>query len=375
MPKSKSRRKSDPQEQPGPSRSRRSSVNAVSNAAIMKRISELRPVLPRPPSDPLTSSGPVHIPSSGGHHTHPQRHHRSGQAPYELAYGMTHQHPLHHQSYVASPPHSNPIFSPADQTFAEPIQLIGMHPQQWNSSTDNVGFDNPNPSMCGCGDDCNCPGCLHHNRVTNIPPSSAYASCTNPGACGACLDCAIMSLPTSALLPTDDTALSIPSARYEPVAEWLRQVSSDFTESSSFQQNFFQQWNQSPNFPQNPVLMSPNFNYGSSSPVSVTSLVNGKTFSHDHRRSASNIDPRLLPRVGTMPGSDPNFIGDPLRSRSPSTSSQSSEGHNGGHAVGYRLDIRQHGMYINPRSGSHMNVGRGVSSSSSSVSSLPLFGS
>jgi len=250
-----------------------------------------------------------------------------------------------------------------------------------DSSTDNIGFDNPTPSMCGCGDDCNCPSCLHHNRVTSIPTSSAYASCTNPGACGACLDCTIMSLPTSALIPTDDTALSIPNARYEPVAEWLRQVSSDFTDPSSFQQNFFQQWNQSPTIPQNPVLMSPNFNYGSSSPVSVTSLVNVKTFSHDHRhRSLSNIDPLLLPRAGAMPGGDPNFVGvtDPSRSRSPSTSSQSSlqsEGHNGGHGLGYRLNIRQHGMYINPRSGSHMNVGRGVSSSSSSVSSLPLFGS
>jgi hypothetical protein len=45
---------------------------------------ELRPVLPRPPS------GPIHTSSSGNPHAHPQRHHCTAQAPYELAYAMAH---------------------------------------------------------------------------------------------------------------------------------------------------------------------------------------------------------------------------------------------------------------------------------------------
>lgn len=377
--KSRSRNKSD---QPGSSRSRGLSAHAVSDAAIMKRIAELRPVLPRPPSDPMPPGGPIHTPSSGSPHAHPQRHHRSAQAPYEVAYGMTHQHPLHHQSYMASPAPSNPTF---DQTFADQMQLMGMDSEQWKSNTENMTFDDvPFPSLCGCGDDCNCPGCLHHNRVTSIPSNSAYASCTNPGACGTCLDCTIMSLPASAL-PTDDTALSIPSAPYEPVAEWLRQVSSDFTDPNSFHQNFmpnnFQQWNQSSTVPLNSP-MSPNFNYGSSSPM--TSYPNGRPFSqescHGRQSSMSNFDPRLPARAGMMLGGDSRFLGvvAPPRSRSPSTSSQSShqgsEGH-GGLALGYGPNGRLHGMYVNSPGVPPASQSRRVPSSNGSASSLPHYGS
>jgi hypothetical protein len=375
----------------------------MSNAAIMKRIAELRPVLPRPAHD-MASSGPVHVPSSGNIH-YPQRHHRTGQAPYELAYGMTHQHPLHHQSYVASH-HSNPTYSSNDQSYVEQMQMMGMNGESWNTNSGTIRFDNPPfPSLCGCGDDCSCPGCLHHNRAMSIPPSSAYGSCTKPGACGTCLDCTIMSLPDSAL-PLDDTALSIPSAQNEPVAEWLRQISSsEFSDAPSIQQNFsfptddFQQWSQPPSMGQNPsTFMAPDFNYGTSPIPTLTtfptntqrgSLATDANLGHRSRSSMSNIDPRLVPM-----SDGPSFpnLSDPSRSRSASTSSQSShqgsEGHGSGLPLNYGPNGRQQGMYLKSqgvRSSSHLHplVTRGPGSTSSSslspsngsTSSLAPFGS
>jgi hypothetical protein len=374
-PRSKSRKKPDPQDQPSLSRPRGISSDAVSNAAIMKRIAELRPVLPRPPSDTVSSGGPVHIPSSGIHHGHPQRHHRSGQAPYELAYGMTHQHPLHHQSYVPSPANPHPTFSPNDQTFAEQMH---MNSEQWNANTEDIRFDNlPFPSLCGCGDDCNCPGCLHHNRVMTIPTSSAYASCTNPGACGTCLDCTIMSLPASELLAPDDTALSIPSAQHEPVDEWLRQVSDPVSLQQNLTPNNFRQWSQSSSIPQNPPLLPSNFNFGSP-PGALRSFANGGTFLQEgrpgHQSTVSDFDPRLPPRAG---GGDSHLlnVADPSRSRSPSTSSQSSHQGSEGHTgvpPGYAPNGRQQSMYVNSRA-SQLNAGRRVPSSNGSVSSLSSY--
>ena len=264
--------------------------------------------------------------------------------------------------------------------------MMGMNSEHWNTNTDVIRFDDlPFPSLCGCGDDCNCPGCLHHNRVTSIPTSSAYASCTNLGACGTCLDCTIMSLPASELLPPDDTALSIPSAQHEPVDEWLRQVSSDYTDPS-FRQDFipnnFQQWSQSSNTSQNPALMTPNCNYGSPQGPK-TSFPNGGTFSQEsHQPFVSNLDARMLPRAGMMPGSSTQLLSvqDPSRSRSPSTSSQSShqgsEGHGGGLTLGYGSNGRQHSMYVNSQSApstSQSNTGRRLSPSNGSASSHPPY--
>ncbi len=348
----------------------------------MKRIAELRPVLPRPTAagDP-SNRGPVHIPSSGSAHAHPQRHHRSGQAPYELAYGMMHQqHIPCHQSYTAT--HSNPAFSSSsnDQSYTE-LQMMGLNPDSWNPNPESIGLgDLPFPSLCGCGDDCNCPGCLHHNRATSFPMSSAFASCTNPGVCSTCLDCTIMSLPPSAL---DDTALSIPNAENEPVAEWLRQVSAaEFSSGGpsghmSLQQSindgFGQQWN-TPDMDQSPPFVPPSFQYGSTSMPDMTPFSTTgdggppRTFSssdphrshHRSHSSMSGIDPRLLP--GMMATTSNRFL-DPLRSRSPSTSSQSSshEGHGNGNGLplSYTPNGRQQGMFINPqgvRSASQLNA-------------------
>ncbi len=145
--RSKSKKKVDAyaNQQQVPLRSR-----SMSNTAIMKRIAELCPVLPRPTAaaDP-SNRGPIHVPSSVSAHAHPQRHHRSGQAPYELAYGMMHQqHMPCRQSYTAT--HSNPAFSSSssnDQSYTE-LQMMGLIPDSWNPNPESIGLgDLPFPSL------------------------------------------------------------------------------------------------------------------------------------------------------------------------------------------------------------------------------------
>ena len=372
------------------------------SSQILARIAELRPVLPRPSQDGFNQGGPVHLPSTGISHAHASRYPEHVFKPYERAsYGMTHQHPGHFQSYLVSGP-SNPTFGFNDQDFNG--QMMGVPTDNlWSPRQDDVGFDNSSfPSLCGCGDNCSCPGCLHHNRSTTIPPSSAYSSCSNPGACGTCLDCTILSLPPSAIPP--DTALSIYNSQPDAIDDWLRQMLSS-TSSESFQ-NFppngtqFQQpppqsWgsrsfpysDQQSNLDRNPRVQSP-FAYGHSPPPSMGFVTSGERSSdypqraHRPQSSMSSmdgrpvIDPRLLPPNGMT-----SYFGQP-RSRSPSSSSQSShqssqDNQGSGSVSIYRPNERVQGIFPNVHgvrtSPPQMNIrhltnNRGPSSASSSTS-------
>jgi hypothetical protein len=401
------------QDMSGPSSSQ---TPSRTSSQILARIAELRPVLPRP--------GPVHNPSTGLAHEHVSRHHDN--KPYKhAAYGMTHQHIVHPPSYP-SPGPSNPPFSYNEQTYNDQMQM-GQTPA-WPQTGENAGFDNSFPSMCGCGDDCSCPGCTQHNRAMVIPSSSAYASCTNPGACATCLDCTIMSLPASAILPPD-TALSIYDSQIQndAIDEWLRQTSASISSHAPspppFQQSIplhgsqFQQqspgWNNRDGFPfsdqqtntgREPPRGAPasSFNYGSSSvqsmmPFGPSSTDRGSVVpnqpSRGHRSQASitnldsQIDPRLFPSGGMMNDSQYLNLPDQSRSRSPSTSSQSS--HQGSESHGtepippYRPSGRMQGMFTNtqgvrsaPQLNIRPNMHRGPNSASSaSISPSPGSGS
>ena len=315
------------------------------SSQILARIAVLRPVLPRPSHDGFNQGGPVHLPSVGISHGHASRHPEHVFKPYERAYGMTHQHPVQPQSYFATES-SNSTFTFNDQTFTG--QMMGNN--AWAPRQEVVGLDNSVfPSFCGCGDDCSCPGCLYHNRSTSIPPSSAYSSCSNPGACGTCLDCTILSLPPSAI-PPPDTALSIYDSQPDAIDDWLRQMSSSVPSSGQCLQNFapggpqFQQpqsWgsrslsypDQQSNLGRNSRIQSP-FDYDRSPPPSMSFVTSGERGSdyppqqqQRARRPQSSmssmngrpvIDPRLLPSNGMA-----SYFSQ-SRSRSPSSSSQSS---------------------------------------------------
>jgi hypothetical protein len=120
---------------------------------------------------------------------------------------MSHHQPLHH-------PHSSP------QAHFNGLSI---------SSPTNRDTNAFYPSVCGCGDACQCPGCTYHNN-TILSAESAFSTCTNPGHCGTCLDCTILSLQNAGSSPLD-TALSIPQSNSgqssETVDEWLRQLASN----------------------------------------------------------------------------------------------------------------------------------------------------
>lgn len=168
---------------------------------ILARISELRPVLPRPSSQ--------HDPSSSTIHAHPNRHHHESSffSPYGRAYDINH-HP-HHLPHITAADHL------ALTSSSKP--LASSIPPSPPPTTINVAL----PSSCCCGDGCSCPGCSHHNNNAPFTSSSAaYPTCQNPSTCHACLDCTILSLPPSA-------ALSIPDPQQEEVIDqWIRQMSS-----------------------------------------------------------------------------------------------------------------------------------------------------
>lgn len=398
---------------------------AHASSQILARIAVLRPVLPRPAQQDMgfPFPGPVHNPSMSVPHGHSSNRHHDSYAPY-TRHGMTPQNLAHPQSYVASSGPPNSTFSYIQQTYHhDPMQMGNPpHPsggrawppqrQQENNVLDSF------PSMCSCGDDCACPGCVHHNRST-LPSSSAYASCRNPNQCGTCLDCTIMSLPASAILPPD-TALSIynDSPQNDAIDDWLRQMSASKSNSSDFQNGFpmhsdngvggsFEGWNSpSPNrafppFPNNNSMSRdprgmPNYNFGPNTmmPPFPTQPHQRSSNSMSSSRSQQHaIDPRLLATNSSIMGgggSNAAFLDVP-RSRSPSASSQSSHhgsdthsssigDRNGGYGGG-RPSGRMQGIFPNPqgvRSPPQLdirpNMMRGPSSSAS-ISPSPGSGS
>ncbi|KAF8171305.1 hypothetical protein BJ912DRAFT_120490 [Pholiota molesta] len=319
-------------------------------ANILERIYALRPIVPRPPSQgPYTTGGPLHNPSMGVPHGHASRHH-DGFTPYGSRHGVR---PL---------PNGN----------------LGIWSRKRGMDMDNLSL----PSMCECGDDCSCPGCIHHSRATAIPSSSAYSSCSNPAHCGTCLDCTIMALPHSAILPPN-TALSIYDSS-EAIDNWLRTMSaSNPTDQSAFQQDFLsfqqqQQQQQSPAWNNNnsrgypfpdPTGLggyNPNQPMMPFNATTEPGAGTGAPLSHARQRSQPaddiHIDPRLLPpssrpkggRSGAGGGDTgmlhpppapflalPDASGPAARSRSPSTSSQSSHGYHGHASDGAVAAVRR----------------------------------
>ena len=383
------------------------------SSQILARIAELRPVLPRP-----TQVGPIHNPSTGLPHGHSSRHHDS--KPYQhTPHGVTHP-PVPPPSSFLPSGASNSTYTFNDQeTYVNQMQVMGGS-TDWAPSEGTFGFDiNTFPSPCGCGDSCNCPGCLHHNRATSTPSSSAYASCHNPESCSTCLDCTILSLPSSAVLPPD-TALSIYDAQMQNdvIDDWLRQMSSTLpsdNSSTQIQQSYqglpYHQhaptgWSDQSNYTfseqQNSSTQMSAFNFGPSSGQSMMSYNSSNSSpgysnppgrpGHRVQGSISNlgpqIDARLLAQGGSMNNNNQQqyarFV-DQARSRSPSTSSQSSyhgSDHQGGGGAShppYRPSGRMQGMVTQTqglRSMPHLdirpNMQRGPSSgSSASISPSP----
>jgi hypothetical protein len=207
---------------------------------VLARLAELRPVLPKPPHSDRSAVGPMHDPASRTAHGHAGRSHTHENkffSPYGRAYDYNHapehvydedqrqsQIILHQDEPVKQSTSVTPV---NEQSFRDQLQALeAAATTTWiptSGSRSESGATAAFPSACGCGDNCRCPGCTEHDGSGVTPSPSAFSTCVNPGACAMCLDCTILSLPSS--LPPD-TALSI----YDPyqtqsIDEWLRQVS------------------------------------------------------------------------------------------------------------------------------------------------------
>ncbi|KAF5325404.1 hypothetical protein D9619_009678 [Psilocybe cf. subviscida] len=311
--------------------SRRCAVDSSapgSSSQILARIQELRPLVPRPPpsgsSHPMSGNG-SHNPSAGIPHGHTVSRHHDTFAPYGRVNGMVSYQTAHPQSYVLPPGPPNSMYPYTEQMFADPSfpntagspnpSQWGLLPESGSGVDSNAAFHSL--SMCGCGDGCACPGCVHHNRATNIPTSSAYASCQNPNHCATCLDCTIMSLPASAIFPVADTALSIPDGNDNSmIDEWLRHMSASDSFNHQGHNNVHIQQQQS-----SPANWD-NTRGFSTSNMSSNGSFNNNYYGQSPRTSNQDamIDPRLLPPFSGNLGMHRTQE----RSRSPSSSSQSS---------------------------------------------------
>lgn len=190
---------------------------------VLARIAELRPVLPRPPRN----DGPLHDPSSSMPHSHSSRHH-THENMYFSPYGRAYEHVHTHDHYETK---SNPQMG---DTRAFPVRHQPPVRQNTHPGTQS-GFDTwqtpPGvfPSSCSCGDSCRCPGCSQHSNAP-IPPSGAYAACSNPASCSFCLDCTILSLPPSAAPLSSDPSSDSQTREFE---EWLTQISASPTSANT----------------------------------------------------------------------------------------------------------------------------------------------
>lgn len=166
--------------------------NSISEPThILSRVAELRPVLPK------MLSGPVHVPSSGVNHTRP--HISESFSPYGRAYDRVHT--------AYRPPSLEP---PSNQI--EP-----------STSFDSSTYWSPSQTtspICGCGDSCGCPGCRQHDP--NAPTTASGYTCSNPSACGGCLECFVQTLPT------------VQAVEQDPLDDWMRhQFDIQYTSSPS----------------------------------------------------------------------------------------------------------------------------------------------
>lgn len=190
---------------------------------IIKRITELRPVLPRPPYPTRGANGP-HNPSHG----RPSRHHE-GFSPYP---GAIHDYPR-------GPNHSSDPNTSLSGAAPQLPPLVGMGgrllhsdmdlPSSWRVRDHFAQRGSPNTtqdflSPCGCSGTCQCPGCVEHAGPNVAPSPSAFSTCANPGACATCLDCTILSLPAS--LPPNTASSAYDSYQAQSIDDWIRQISS-----------------------------------------------------------------------------------------------------------------------------------------------------
>ncbi|KAJ3734850.1 copper fist DNA binding domain-containing protein [Lentinula guzmanii] len=192
-------------------------------SSVQNRLADLRTLLPKPAHDPSASAA-VH--PAGRSHPHELY------SPYGRAHDQVHpNHSIRHTSKspqtdkpssavpVTHPFNMQRSFYPVDRSaYSSGVPLAGdalqaIYPEfdpadieAWKSFQ-MTGFASITGSLCGCGDECACPGCIVHKP--NISRTVDASKCGQPDGCRDCMDCsASFSYQSSQGLPPN-TALSI----------------------------------------------------------------------------------------------------------------------------------------------------------------------
>lgn len=186
----------------------------------------LRPVLPRPPVQPLFNE---HVASQPHPHNHRFSHGSTFFSPYSRAYEE------HHHSSEEG--HADSL-SENDPAMHRSTDLMA-----WSSDSSGHSFSNRTfpPSsfpdlqdeldspefpaglrgFCSCGETCACPTCLQHRGP--IAWSSRDA-CSNPGSCNGCLSPSEISPPHPAPTPPTTPQDGRIPHQFEPLEEWIKNI-------------------------------------------------------------------------------------------------------------------------------------------------------
>lgn len=282
-------------------------------AHIRARIAEFRPVLPRPPN--AVVDGPTHEPSTG----HGHRHH-GHEALYYSPYGRAYDY-----SHAANSLNQYPqqILPPEQELPSVDASVV---PWLYGTGTDGLPFG----PACGCGDNCRCPGCSQHNAADFLSPT-ALSSCINPGVCGNCLTCSLLAfqnpLPSESVFDyqgLDDWIRQLPNNTLSPRLDIMQMPVPKISEPIERGESFVRSGDSGtecgcpPGFCQ---CESEDSQMKQRLPFAVS----------EERASCSTFVPSVI-----MPIAGQGFlaVNEPLRSRSPSTSSDSS-GFSSGHISGH----------------------------------------
>lgn len=200
-----------------PERDFRTQITRPAGLVVVANSGEFRPVLPRPQPQPSPPSV----------HGNPEAPHVSSgrqavmYSPYGRAYEQTRgvevtsPEPLL-PSVFTTP---SPIPEPAPQS---PVPQSDPDATAWWASMASFPPSQIAATTCGCGSGCGCPNCLvHHPDPNNV---NAPSNCSNPGTCNTCLDCTILSLPSS--IPPDTPLSRYEASQYPSIDDWIQQVSS-----------------------------------------------------------------------------------------------------------------------------------------------------
>ena len=185
----------------------------------------LRPVLPRPPVQPLSNE---HV----APHPHPHNHRFSHGSTFYSPYGRAYEGHYYssEEAHADSLSENGPSMHPSTDLMAWSSDSSGhsfshrtFPPSSFPDLQDEL--DSPEfpagfRGFCSCGETCVCPTCLQHRGP--IAWSSREA-CSNPDSCNGCLRPSEVSphpAPTPPTTPQDGRI----SQQFEPLEEWIKNI-------------------------------------------------------------------------------------------------------------------------------------------------------